>query len=67
VTPVSDGGGGNLERGPAASGSLVRFTLDPDRVVAGIQAAPVVAAALASADRLWDTGIGPLIPARPSN
>jgi hypothetical protein len=47
------------EWGPAASGSLVRFTFDPDRVVAGIQAAPVVAAALAAADRLWDRDQAP--------
>ena len=51
-----------LERGPAASGGLVRFTLDPEQVVPGVQAAPVVAAAFAAADALWDTGIGPLIP-----
>ena len=67
VTPVSDDGGGTLEWGPAAAGSAVRFVLDPDRVVPGTQAAPVVAAALAAADRLWDTGIGPLIPAEPAS
>ena len=66
-TPVTDGGSGALEWGPASAGSAVRFTLDPDRVVPGTQAAPVVAAALAAADGLWDTGIGPLIPARPAS
>jgi len=58
-----DQGNATLERGPAASGGLVRFTLDPEQVVPGVQAAPVVAAAFAAADALWDTGIGPLIPA----
>jgi len=59
VTPVSHGGGGNPGVGSGGVGCLMRFTLDPDRVVPGTQAAPVVAAALAAADRLWDTGIGP--------
>lgn len=67
VAPAGDGpGDGTLERGPAASGGLVRFTLDPERVIPGTQAAPVVAAALTAADLLWDTGIGPLIPATPT-
>ncbi len=67
VAPAGDGPGhGTLERGPAASGGLVRFTLDPERVTPGTQAAPVVAAALAAADRIWNTGIGPLIPATPT-
>jgi hypothetical protein len=64
VRPVAEGeGNAVLERGPAAAGGLVRFTLDPERVVAGTQASPVVAAAFAAADELWDAGIGPLIPA----
>ncbi len=67
VTPCGDAGANaTLERGPSAAGGMVRFTLDPEHTVAGIQAAPVVAAAFAAADALWDTGIGPLIPSSPS-
>ena len=67
VVPVGEGeGNGALELGPAATGGLVRFTLDPAAVVPGIQAAPVVAAALAAADRHWDLGIGTLLPAEPA-
>jgi len=64
VHPVGEGDGNAvLERGPSASGGAVRFVLDPEAVVPGTLAAPVVAAAFAAADELWDTGIGPLIPA----
>jgi hypothetical protein len=66
LTPVADGDGNAvLERGPAAAGGMIRFTLDPEHIVPGTQAAPVVAAAFAVADGLWDTGIGPLIPSAP--
>ncbi|HAX81519.1 MAG TPA: hypothetical protein DCY40_02990 [Actinobacteria bacterium] len=64
VHPVADGeGNAMLERGPAASGGAVRFVLDPEHVVPGTLGATVVAAAFATADATWDTGIGPLIPA----
>lgn len=64
VHPVGEGeGNATLERGPAPSGGLVRFTLDPGHVAPGVQAAPVVAAGFTAADLLWDTAIGPLIPA----
>ena len=64
VVLVGEGeGNAILERGPAAAGGVVRFTLDPEHIVAGTQASPVIAAAFALADKLWDTGIGPLIPA----
>ncbi|MBI5157092.1 MAG: hypothetical protein HZA58_03650, partial [Acidimicrobiia bacterium] len=66
LTPAAEAeGNATLECGPAAAGGMVRFTLDPEHVVSGVQAAPVVAAAFGLADELWDTGIGPLIPAAP--
>jgi hypothetical protein len=40
---------------------MVRFTLDPDHVVAGTFAAPVVKEAFRAADERWGTGIGELI------
>jgi hypothetical protein len=43
-----------LERGPSAAGGAVRFTLDPEHVPGTLR--PVVAAAFAAADELWDTG-----------
>jgi hypothetical protein len=45
---------------------MVRFTLDPDHVVAGTQAAPVVREAFRATDARWGTGIGELIPGVPS-
>jgi hypothetical protein len=61
---ILDGDGGNatLLRGPASAGGMVRFTLDPDHVVAGTFAAPVVKEAFRAADERWATGIGELIP-----
>lgn len=63
-----DGEGGNstMLRGPASVGGMVRFTLDPDQVVAGTYAAPVVREAFRATDEFWDTQIGDLIPGDPS-
>lgn len=49
---------GTLERGPGTHGDLVRFT--PGEVSPGTRMAPWGVAAFALADRLWDTGFGPL-------
>jgi hypothetical protein len=57
-----DGGNATMTRGPAAMGSMVRFTLDQDHVVPGTQAAPVVREAFRATDEEWGTGIGELIP-----
>lgn len=67
VTAVDDGGNGTLARGPSPVGGMVRFTLDAGSVGSGVFAAPVVVSAFAAADRLWDTAIGPLIPATPAH
>jgi hypothetical protein len=66
VVEVGEGGNATLATGPAPAGSMVRFTVDPDAVEPGTFAAPVVAAAFTTADRLWDTEIGPLITATPA-
>jgi hypothetical protein len=57
----ADGGNATLLRGPAAAGGMVRFTLDPDHVIAGTFATPVVREAFRAADTNWGTGIGELI------
>jgi hypothetical protein len=49
---------GTVERGPANLGSLIRFT--PAQMSPGMRMAPFAVAMLALADRLWDTGIGPV-------
>jgi hypothetical protein len=67
VAAVDDGGNGNLVAGPSPVGGMVRLTLDPSSVRPSVFAAPIVASALATADRLWDTAIGPLIPATPAH
>lgn len=59
-------GNATIARGPAATGGMVRFTLDPAAIVPGTQAAPIVAAAFAAIDDLWGTAIGSLIPATPA-
>jgi len=61
---IEGGEGGNaaMMRGPAAMGSMVRFTLDQEAVVPGTLAAPVVMQALRAADEEWGTEIGELIP-----
>jgi hypothetical protein len=49
---------GTLERGPANLGSLIRFT--PAQMSPGMRMAHYAVAMFALADRLWDTGIGPV-------
>jgi hypothetical protein len=49
---------GTLERGPANLGSLIRFI--PAQMSPGMRMAPFAVAMFALADRLWDTGIGPV-------
>jgi hypothetical protein len=49
---------GTVERGPANLGSLIRFT--PAQMSPGMRIAPYAVAMFALADRLWDTGIGPV-------
>jgi hypothetical protein len=58
-----DDANGTLVLGPAGAGGLVRISLEPGVVEPGASAAPVVAAAFALADRLWNTGIGEVVPA----
>lgn len=57
-----DGGNAAMMRGPAAVGSMVRFTLDQGAVVPGTQAAPVVMQAFRATDEEWGTEFGELIP-----
>lgn len=52
---------GLLEIGPSAHGRLVRYV--PDVVPPGMRLATVAVTAFAVADRLWDTGFGPLAAA----
>ncbi|MFH1105441.1 MAG: hypothetical protein V1757_10950, partial [Actinomycetota bacterium] len=66
ITPVPEGGNGLLQLGPATMGGLVRLAMDPGAVPGGTHGAPIVRAAFAAADALWETGIGPLIPATPA-
>ena len=66
MIPVAEGGHGMLELGPSPMGGLVRLAMDPGSVLAGTFGAPVAQAGFALADELWDTGIGPLIPATPA-
>jgi hypothetical protein len=66
MIPVAEGGHGMLELGPSPMGGLVRLAMDPGSVPAGTFGAPVAQAGFALADELWDTGIGPLIPATPA-
>jgi hypothetical protein len=54
---------GTLMRGPNTQGGFLRFAPVPDRCPVGPSLAPRVAAAFALADREWDAGIGPLMPA----
>lgn len=63
LTPTSDEGSasGLLEIGPASAGSLVRFT--PLSLAPGGRLAPWALAAYRLADRLWDTGFGPMTAA----
>jgi hypothetical protein len=49
---------GAIERGPANLGSLIRFT--PAEMTPGMRLAPYGVAMFALANRLWDTGIGPV-------
>ena len=50
--------------GPGALGGFVQFVPEPGRTPAGPSLAPRAIAALTVADQLWDTGIGPLEPAK---
>lgn len=61
VAGAGDQVAGALLLGPSQLGGIVRYL--PAEQRAGVRLAPVVAAALALADRLWDTGIGPLTAA----
>lgn len=54
--PVDEGGDATLEQGPSPHGSLVRWR--PDAPTGRL--AHHAAEAMALADQLWDTGIGPL-------
>lgn len=58
VTADEEGALGTLERGPGPHGDLVRFT--PYELAPGTRLAPWGVAAFNLADRLWDTGFGPL-------
>jgi hypothetical protein len=49
---------GTVERGPANLGGLIRFI--PAQMSPGMRMAPFAVAMFALADRLWDTGIGPV-------
>ena len=55
---------GALSFGPSGVGGFVRLALDPDRVPVGRSVAPLAVAAFALADERFDSGIGPLEPAR---
>jgi hypothetical protein len=55
---------GALSFGPSGVGGFVRLALDRDRVPVGRSVAPLAVAAFALADDRFDTGIGPLEPAR---
>jgi hypothetical protein len=66
VRPAGDGAShGTLTRGPGHQGGMVFVSLEPQYLEAGGPAAPILASAFRLADELWDTGIGPLIPATP--
>ncbi|MGI9647208.1 MAG: hypothetical protein ACR2OI_01680 [Acidimicrobiia bacterium] len=60
VVDDEDEAHGTLERGPAASGGVVRILFEDAAVDAGDPAAPAVAAAFRLADELWNTGLGRL-------
>jgi hypothetical protein len=55
---------GDLRLGPASVGATVLGSIEPDHARHGPSAAPIAVSALALADDLWSTGIGPLLPAR---
>jgi hypothetical protein len=61
-----DAGHGTLTRGPGHQGGMVFVALEPQHLEQGRSAAPILAEAFRLADRLWNTGIGPLIPAMPA-
>ncbi len=64
-TPATDPeeANGTLIRGPAAAGGFIRMSLEPGTLEPSATTAPLVAAAFALADRLWETGIGEIVPA----
>ncbi len=65
-TPTEDAESADakLLHGPHTAGSLVLFVPEPGKTPAGPSLAPRAVAALALADELWNTGIGPLQPAK---
>jgi hypothetical protein len=65
VAGPDDPADGQLMRGPNAVGGFVRLVLDPERTPKGPSIAPRFIAAMALADEIWDTGVGPLESARP--
>jgi hypothetical protein len=54
---------GELMLGPSQTGAYLRFEPRADAIAVGSSLAPLVASAFALADRLWNTGIGPVDPA----
>ncbi|MHC5027181.1 MAG: hypothetical protein ACYTGR_10535 [Planctomycetota bacterium] len=56
---------GSLTLGPAAGGSHLRFSADPDRTPVGPSLAPRVARVFAACDACLGTTIGPVEPAPP--
>lgn len=52
---------GTVERGPANQGSLIRFT--PAEMTPRMRVAPYAVAMFALTDRLWGTGVGPVVAA----
>jgi hypothetical protein len=54
---------GTILLGPSGAGSILFVSLDADQLQTGVSTAPALCSALGFADRLWNLGIGPLLPA----